>query len=134
MQILVPYRGSSYSLVMALQVGDGISAALFRDGSPSILGNPDSGRYAGETIFVTSTSSWSRADVYRRIYPFFSPMRALMVMTATAWPTTTSLSSPGSDVYTMTSSSTGSSSAGFSCLRRGYRRGPGGGSAGAGND
>ena len=80
-QILVPYRGSSYSLVMTLQVGDGISAALFRDGSPSILDNPDSGRYAGETIFVTSTSSWSRADVYRRIYPFFSPMRALMVMT-----------------------------------------------------
>jgi hypothetical protein len=78
---LVPYRGTSYSLVLALQVGDGIAAALHRNGKPTILGKPDSGQYAGETTFVSSTGTWGPAEVHGRITPYFSPMRALMVMT-----------------------------------------------------
>lgn len=77
----VQYKDTDYSLALACQVGDGIVAAVDHTGALHLLGMPDSGDFAGETDFLTSKAKLERAHLMRKTFPFFSPMRALMVMT-----------------------------------------------------
>ena len=54
---VISFRDSEYSLILACQIGDGISAALFDNNALQLLGASDGGKYSGETAFLAST--WS---------------------------------------------------------------------------
>ncbi len=77
----VAYKGRDYSLILACQVGDGMTAAVDLDGKLQLLGEADSGDYSGETDFLTSQKKLERANLSRKTYAFFRPLRALLVMT-----------------------------------------------------
>jgi hypothetical protein len=78
---LVPYKDKNYSLIMTCQVGDGMSAAIDGNGSLQILGIPDTGEFSGETDFVTTKKIFKKEYLGRKTFPFFSPLKGLMVMT-----------------------------------------------------
>ena len=75
----VPYKDCS--LVLSCQVGDGMVAAVDRQGGLQLLGTPDSGTYSGETDFLTSREKLEPVHLGRKTFPYFRPLRALMVMT-----------------------------------------------------
>src|SRR5262249_13685936 len=49
----VKFEGAECSLVMACQIGDGVTATIDRKGHIALLCVPDSGDYSGETDFLT---------------------------------------------------------------------------------
>ena len=77
---VISFRDSEYSLILACQIGDGISAALFDNNALQLLGASDGGKYSGETAFLASMVKLGRAEVYRRTHTCLGPLRALMVM------------------------------------------------------
>ncbi len=78
---VIPYKDNSYSLVMACQIGDGMTCAIDRTGQVRLLGVPDSGEFSGETDFLTSKKFVNEVYLPNRTYPFFGPLQLLMVMT-----------------------------------------------------
>jgi hypothetical protein len=77
----VKVREAEYSLIMTCQVGDGMMAAVNGEGGFQLLAQPDKGSYGGETVFITDKKKLGRTQLMRKTFPYFSPMRALMVMT-----------------------------------------------------
>ncbi len=77
----VPVNGSDFSFILTCQIGDGMAAAVFRTGALSLLARPDTGTFSGETEFLTSASKLQPDYLWRKTYPFFSPIRAFMIMT-----------------------------------------------------
>jgi hypothetical protein len=55
-----------HSLAVACQIGDGVVAAVDRRGGVSLLGQPDSGAYSGETDFLTSRRQLEPANLQRK--------------------------------------------------------------------
>lgn len=74
-------KEGNWDFVMACQIGDGMSAAIYRNGTVGLLGEADSGEFSGQTKFLTMKSELSRPNLCHKTFPFLSPMRALMVMT-----------------------------------------------------
>jgi len=77
---VVKVKDSDYSLVLTCQVGDGLSAAIYKHkAETSVLSEIERNSFGGETQFVT-TSRLERAALAPKTFAFFSPMRALLVM------------------------------------------------------
>jgi hypothetical protein len=77
----VKYKEADYSFVLACQIGDGMIAAVTQDTMLNLLGQPDRGEYSGQTEFITSQKKLEKHNLMRKTFPFFSPIKALMVMT-----------------------------------------------------
>jgi hypothetical protein len=80
----VKYKTALYSLILACQVGDGMSAAIYKQNQPfsCVLGKVEKEGFCGETEFLTSsTRKLERDYLSAKTFAFFSPMQALMVMT-----------------------------------------------------
>jgi hypothetical protein len=79
----IQYKATAYSFVLACQVGDGMSAAIYKNqASACALGEIERNGFCGETEFITSSKRKLERDyLSAKTYPFFSPLRALMVMT-----------------------------------------------------
>jgi hypothetical protein len=77
----VIYKDIPYSFILTCQVGDGMLAAIDRQGNLQLLGLPDSGDFSGETDFLTSRKKIEPDNLLRKTFPFFYPLQALMVMT-----------------------------------------------------
>ena len=77
----VSYKNKTYSFALTCQVGDGLLAAIDCDRNVQILSRPDSGRFAGQTAFITSLDRLDRDRLSRKTFPFFRPLGALLVMT-----------------------------------------------------
>lgn len=79
----IQYKATAYSFVLACQVGDGMSAAIYKNqASTCVLGEIERNGFGGETEFITSSKRKLERDyLSAKTYPFFSPLRALMVMT-----------------------------------------------------
>jgi len=78
---VIEVEGQDYSFVLSCQIGDGASCVIRRNGTVSVLGVPDSGEFSGETEFLTSKKFLDSNYTWRKTYPFFGPIRALLVMT-----------------------------------------------------
>ena len=80
---IVTYKATHYSLVLTCQMGDGIAAAIYKNKAvTSVLGEIETNGFSNETPFLTSTKQQLAKDYLgTKTFPFFSPMRALMVMT-----------------------------------------------------
>lgn len=72
---------NQYSLVLTCQVGDGILAAISKEGTLKLLGKPDSGQFAGQTEFLTSKKKLDRENLIKKTFVFPGNLKALMVMT-----------------------------------------------------
>jgi len=80
----VKYKTAPYNLILACQVGDGISAAIYKQNKPftCVLGKVENEGFCGETEFITSSTRKLQRDyLSAKTFAFFSPMQALMVMT-----------------------------------------------------
>lgn len=77
---LVKYKDMDYSFILTCQVGDGMLAAVDNKCNLRLLGVPDTGEYAGLTDFLTSKNKLERFNLMSKTFGFFSPMRALLVM------------------------------------------------------
>lgn len=80
---IVTYKASRYSLVLTCQIGDGVAAAIYKNKAvTSVLGEIDQNGFSGETQFLTAIKpQLTKEYLGMKTFPFFSPMRALMVMT-----------------------------------------------------
>lgn len=80
---IVTYKATHYSFVLTCQIGDGVAAAIYKNKAvTSVLGEIDQNGFSGETQFLTSVKPQLTKDYLgTKTFPFFSPMRALMVMT-----------------------------------------------------
>ena len=85
--LLVPVvvDGKAEHVIVACQIGDGMIAAV-REGAPfgealCLLGEPDSGRYAGETEFLTSERIATIADLMARTKVARREISAVLAMT-----------------------------------------------------
>jgi Protein phosphatase 2C len=72
---------NQYSLVLTCQVGDGMLAAISKEGTLRLLGQPDSGQFAGQTEFLTSKKKITRENLIKKTFVFPGNLKALMVMT-----------------------------------------------------
>ena len=72
---------NQYSLVLTCQVGDGMLAAISKEGTLKLLGQPDSGQFAGQTEFLTSKKKIDRENLIKKTFVFPGNLKALMVMT-----------------------------------------------------
>ncbi len=79
----ITYKATHYSLVLSCQIGDGIAAAIYKNKAvTSVLGEIEPNGFSGETQFLTSTKPpLAKNYLGTKTFPFFSPLRALMVMT-----------------------------------------------------
>jgi hypothetical protein len=79
----VNYQDTPHSLVLACQVGDGMSAAIYKHKAfTGLLGEIEKNGFCGETEFITSPlDKLTKNCLSAKTFPFFSPIRALMVMT-----------------------------------------------------
>lgn len=78
--VLVRHQSQDLSLVMACQVGDGMTAAIDQTVNLNLLGVADSGQFSGETQFLTDRK-WAKSYLVRKTYAFFRPLDTLFVMT-----------------------------------------------------
>jgi Protein phosphatase 2C len=69
------------SFVLTCQVGDGMLCAVDTRGKLTLLGEPDSGEFAGQTDFLTSKNKLDRDSLIRNTHGFIGSLQALMVMT-----------------------------------------------------
>lgn len=69
------------SFVMTCQVGDGMMGAINREGRLTLLGEPDSGEFAGQTEFLTSRGKLERKALAGKTFIFLGTLQALMSMT-----------------------------------------------------
>jgi serine/threonine protein phosphatase PrpC len=66
--------------VAALWIGDGAIAIYSEDGTPTLLGKPDGGEFAGQTRFLTMPDTFE--DLYKRVkFDIVDDFTALMLMT-----------------------------------------------------
>lgn len=72
---------NEYSLVLTCQVGDGALAAISEEGTLSLLNQPDTGQFAGQTEFLTSKNKIEKANLLNKTFVFAGRLKALMVMT-----------------------------------------------------
>jgi hypothetical protein len=72
---------TQYSLVLTCQVGDGMLAAISKEGTLRLLGEADSGEFAGQTKFLTSQKKIYRENLIKKTFVFPGDLKALMVMT-----------------------------------------------------
>lgn len=73
------------SIIGVAQVGDGGIAAKKSDGSLHILGKPDRGMYAGQTLFLTNDEvqqNWARRVT---IYRSENPIKTILLATDGVW-------------------------------------------------
>jgi hypothetical protein len=79
----IPYKSAKYSLVLTCQLGDGMIAAIYKNAPKiSVLTEIDKDNFSGETEFLTTAANKLHRDyLATKTFPFFSPMRTLMVMT-----------------------------------------------------
>lgn len=78
----IKHQESDYDFVLACQVGDGMMAALDQKKMTlTLLSEPDSGAFSGETDFLTSRKKLERDNLWRKTRGFFGRLQALMVMT-----------------------------------------------------
>ncbi len=77
----VNFKGRPYSFIMTCHIGDGMIAALANTGMIQLLATPDTGDFSGQTKFLTSSNQLDLKNLISKTFPFFSPLRALMVMT-----------------------------------------------------
>lgn len=77
----VTYKNTEYSLILTCQVGDGLTVAFDRDDRLHVLGIPDRGEFSGQTEFLTTPGKVERDNLMRKTFPFFSPLKTLLVMT-----------------------------------------------------
>jgi len=80
-QTVTKYKGVDYSLILTCQIGDGAIAAIDGNDETQLLSLPDRGEFAGETEFLTSPGTRERDYLMRKTFPFFRPLKALLVMT-----------------------------------------------------
>jgi hypothetical protein len=80
----VMHEEKERTFVMTCQIGDGMLAAVDRNGGLTLLGHPDSGEFAGQTDFLTSRKKLEKANLAGKTFSFFGPVQALMVMTDAA--------------------------------------------------
>ncbi|NET06878.1 MAG: protein phosphatase 2C domain-containing protein [Symploca sp. SIO2B6] len=78
---IVSYKENDYSFVLTCQVGDGMIAAVDHNYELQLLCQPDKGEFAGQTEFLTSKNKLEKNNLIGNTFPFFSPIKALMVMT-----------------------------------------------------
>jgi hypothetical protein len=78
---IVKVEGTDYNLVLTSQVGDGMLAAVSREGNLQLLGKPDSGPYGGQTEFITSKNKLKEENIRQKTCVFPGHLKALMVMT-----------------------------------------------------
>lgn len=76
----VEYKGTEYSLIFTCQIGDGLTVAFDRDNNLHLLGIPDRGEFSGQTEFLTTPGKIERDNLMRKTFPFFSPLKTLLVM------------------------------------------------------
>jgi hypothetical protein len=76
----VAHEGKERSFVMTCQIGDGMLAVVDGNGGLTLMGVPDSGEFAGQTDFLTSKKKLDPGSLASRTFPFFGPLKALMVM------------------------------------------------------
>ena len=69
------------TVVFACQVGDGITALVDGLGKLKLLGTPDSGKFSGETEFITDKHQLEIQKLATKTFVHYGPMRALMTMT-----------------------------------------------------
>ncbi|MEM9541422.1 MAG: PP2C family serine/threonine-protein phosphatase [Cyanobacteria bacterium P01_E01_bin.42] len=77
----VNYKNTEYSLILTCQVGDGLTVAFDRRDRLHVLGIPDRGEFSGQTEFLTTPGKVERDYLMRKTFPFFSPLKTLLVMT-----------------------------------------------------
>jgi hypothetical protein len=68
------------NLVVACQIGDGTIAALEADGTVHLIGEGESGRFSGETDFLTSARQHEPGNLARKTFALLGDFRALFVM------------------------------------------------------
>ncbi len=78
-----PVRVGEYDLdlVLACQVGDGMTAAVHRNGSVMLLGRADGGEFSGETEFLTSAGKRDTAYLHTKTFVQLGGFQAVLVMT-----------------------------------------------------
>ncbi|NEO27777.1 MAG: protein phosphatase 2C domain-containing protein, partial [Kamptonema sp. SIO4C4] len=67
--------------MLTCQVGDGMTVAVDTQGNMQQLSCPDSGNFSGETEFLVTEGKLERDALMRKTFPFFRPLKALLVMT-----------------------------------------------------
>ncbi|NER50981.1 MAG: protein phosphatase 2C domain-containing protein, partial [Symploca sp. SIO1A3] len=77
---IIKHQGNNYSFILTCQVGDGMIAAIDYQNKLRLLAMPDSGEFAGQTDFLTSTKKLTPGNLTRKTFPCFCPLKALMVM------------------------------------------------------
>jgi hypothetical protein len=80
---VVTVQAVEYSLVLTCQIGDGLTVTIYKNkAETSLLSEIERNSFSGETQFLTTaTKRLERDSLATKTYPFFSPLRALMVMT-----------------------------------------------------
>lgn len=71
----------SYDFIMSLQVGDGMIAAVNIDNKLMMLGKPDSGEFAGQTIPINNVKIRDDKEKRRRVFTTVQRLKAVMLMT-----------------------------------------------------
>jgi hypothetical protein len=66
---------------MSLQVGDGMIAAVNIDNKLMMLGKPDSGEFAGQTIPINNIKIRDDKEKRRRVFSTVQRLKAVMLMT-----------------------------------------------------
>ncbi len=83
--VAVPMEKTDDTLVISCQVGDGITAAINThesyDKAVTLLGVPDSGKFAGETDFLTSTKFATKENLASRTKLSRKPIDLIFSMT-----------------------------------------------------
>lgn len=79
-QTTISIDNREYSFVFSHQIGDGVIAAISQQNSLYILGNPDTGSYAGQTEFLTSKNKTDAELIRANTKTFIGNLKVLMLM------------------------------------------------------
>lgn len=79
----VTIRETIYSFVLTCQIGDGLSAVIYKNTPQTgLLSEIEKNNFSGETQFITSSRpQLARELLAIKTFPFFGPLQALLVMT-----------------------------------------------------
>jgi hypothetical protein len=77
----VGFGSETRDFLIACNIGDGMTAALHRNGASIVLAEPDVGDFAGQTRFLTFPEQLSGANLARKTFVSMCRLRALCVMT-----------------------------------------------------
>lgn len=80
--VAVTNRVKTRTFIVAFWVGDGVIAAYGPSGKVRIMGQPDGGEHAGQTVFLDASVVMDGPNFFKRItMGFFSDITAVMLMT-----------------------------------------------------